>query len=201
MRFKRILLRPPIGKQAKYPDLVLTVLHASERGKPVGCAPIHWKLLTDLPVTSRPQAIEKLQWYAMRWKIETFHKILKSGCKVEQAKLRTAERLVNLIALYCILGWHIFWTTMIQRAASTAPAELAFTAQELHLLDRLVPKLPKLIPGQPGLPLYLCKLACLGGYLAQSRDSPPGNIVIWRGLSCLTEIELDFELALEVVGN
>jgi hypothetical protein len=31
------------------------------------------------------QAIEKLQWYALRWKIEVFHKILKSGCKVEAA--------------------------------------------------------------------------------------------------------------------
>lgn len=49
-----------------------------------------------VPVTSRVQAIEKLQWYALRWKIETFHKILKSGCQAEQSKLRTAERLVNL---------------------------------------------------------------------------------------------------------
>lgn len=201
LRFKHILLHPPIGKQAKYPDLVLTVLHASERGEPVGRSPIDWKLLTDLPVTSRTQAIEKLQWYAMRWKIETFHKILKSGCKVEQSKLRTAERLVNLLALYCILGWRVFWTTMMQRAASPAPAELAFTAQELRLLDRLVPKLPKPIHGQSELPMYLCKLACLGGYLARSRDPPPGNIVIWRGLSRLTEIELGFELALEIVGN
>jgi hypothetical protein len=44
----------------------------------------------------------------MRWEIETFHKILKSGCKAEQSKLRTAERLVNLLAIFCILSWHIF---------------------------------------------------------------------------------------------
>ena len=48
-------------------------------------------------------AIEKLEWYAQRWKIETFHKILKSGCRAEDAKLRTAERLTNLIAVFCIL--------------------------------------------------------------------------------------------------
>jgi IS4 transposase len=48
------------------------------------------------------QAIEKLQWYALRWNIETFHKILKSGCQAEQSKLRTAERLVNLLATFCI---------------------------------------------------------------------------------------------------
>jgi hypothetical protein len=38
-----------------------------------------------LPVRSRREAIEKLEWYAMRWKIEVFHKILKSGCKAEES--------------------------------------------------------------------------------------------------------------------
>jgi hypothetical protein len=56
-------LLPPIGKQSKYPDLTLTVLHATERERPVGRDRIDWKLLTDLPVTSRAQAIETLQWY------------------------------------------------------------------------------------------------------------------------------------------
>ena len=53
---------------------------------------------------SRAEAIEKLHWYAMRWKIETFHKILKSGCRAEDSRLRTAQRLANLIAIFCILA-------------------------------------------------------------------------------------------------
>lgn len=201
LRYKRIHLLPPIGKQAKYPELTLTVLHATERDKPIGRNRIEWKLLTDLPVTSRNQAIEKLQWYATRWKIETFHKIMKSGCKVEQSKLRTSERLVNLIALYCILGWRIFWTTMMQRALKRAPATLAFTTQELMLLDRLVHRPASQAGTVADLSVYLSKLACLGGYLARTHDPPPGNIVIWRGLSRLTEIQLGYELALETVGN
>ena len=79
------------------------MLHATERGKPRDRDPIEWKLITNLPVTSRAQAIEKLQWYALLWKIETFHKILKSGYQAEQSKLRTAERLFNLLATLCIL--------------------------------------------------------------------------------------------------
>lgn len=201
LRYKQVQVRPPVGKRSKYPDLTLTVLHATERGMPIGRDRIDWKLFTDMPVTSRAQAIEKLQWYAMRWKIETFHKIMKSGCNVEQSKLRTSERLVNLIALYCILAWRIFWTTMMQRAVCTAPATLAFTTQELKLLDRLVPQPVRRAGTIADLSVYLCKLACLGGYLARAHDPPPGNIVIWRGLSRLTEIELGFELALEIVGN
>lgn len=201
LRYKRARVRPPVGKRSKYPDLTLTVLHATERGTPSGRDRIDWKLFTDMPVTSRTQAIEKLQWYTTRWKIETFHKIMKSGCRIEQSKLRTSERLVNLISLYCILGWRIFWTTMMQRSTQTAPATLAFTTQELKLLDRLVPQPAKLPGTTADLSVYVCKLACLGGYLARSHDPPPGNIVVWRGLSRLTEIELGFELALEIVGN
>ncbi len=107
----------PIGKQNRYPELTLTVIHARERGEPHGRDRIDWKLITDLPVRSRAEAIEKPNWYAMRWKIEVFHKILRSGCRAEESRLRTAGRLVNLIATFCILSWRIFWLTMINRCA------------------------------------------------------------------------------------
>jgi hypothetical protein len=123
LKFRRIRVLPPIGKQSRYPQLDLTVLHATERVKPKGRAQIVWKLITDLPVNSRASAIEKLSWYAMRWKIETYHKIMKSGCRVEQSKLRTAERLVNFLATSCILGWRIFWLTMLNRSASCATSK------------------------------------------------------------------------------
>src|SRR5579872_5052260 len=98
IRYRRILVRPPIGKEKQYPELLLTVIHAQEKGAPKDRERIDWKLLTDLPVASPREAVEKLDWYAQRWKIETFHKILKSGCKVEEAKLRTAERRLLQIA-------------------------------------------------------------------------------------------------------
>ena len=104
IKYRRIRVLPPIGKQRQYPELTLTVIHAQERGTPQGREKIDWKLITDLPVNFREGAIEKLHWYAMRWKIENFHKILKSGCKAEESRLRTATRLANLIAVFCILS-------------------------------------------------------------------------------------------------
>jgi hypothetical protein len=77
LKYKRIRVLPPLYNQARYPGLDLTVLHAVERGKPRGRDRIEWKLITNLPIASRAQAVEKLQWYALRWRIETFHKILK----------------------------------------------------------------------------------------------------------------------------
>jgi len=127
IRYRRIHVLPPIGKQKQYPELTLTVIQAQERGTPKAREKINWKLITDLSVESRQDAIEKLDWYAMRWKIETFHKILKSGCKAEESKLRTAQRLANLIAVFCILSWRVFWMTMLNRAISGAPPKLVLT--------------------------------------------------------------------------
>lgn len=201
IKYRRIRVLPPIGKQKEYPELVLTVIHAEERNKPKDREKIIWKLMTDLPVSSRQEAIEKLEWYAMRWKIETFHKILKSGCKAETSKLRTAERLANLISVFCILSWRIFWLTMINRQCPNAPPEVALTQTEINLLDKVVKYKKNGYSNKRKLSDYLTMIAMLGGYLARASDPPPGNIVMWRGLTRLTDMELGFKLGMKIVGN
>jgi hypothetical protein len=201
IRYRRIRVLPPIGKQKQYPELMLTIIHAQERGAPQGREKIDWKLITDLPVRSRQEAVEKLKWYSMRWKIETFHKILKSGCKAEESRLRTAQRLTNLIAVFCILSWRIFWLTMMNRAVPGASPTLAFTALEIRLLDQLAKVKDMQRPQTKSISTYLIRIARLGGYLARAGDAAPGNAVIWRGLSRLTDIELGFALGAKLVGN
>ena len=143
IRYRKMRVLPPIGKQKRYPALTLTVIHAEERRTPKHRKKIEWKLITDLPVASRTDAIEKLEWYALRWKIEMFHKILKSGCRAEEAKLRTAQRLTNLVAVFCILSWRVFWMTMLNRSAPNALPTLALTVTEIGVLDRLVNDKPQ----------------------------------------------------------
>ena len=199
IRFRKLRVLPPIGKQKRYPALALTVIHAEERGTPKNRKKIDWKLITDLPVQSRKDAIEKLEWYALRWKIEVFHKILKSGCKAEESKLRTAQRLANLISVFCIVSWRVFWMTMLNRSAPDAPPALALTEAEIGLLDNLVKDQKPL--WRKTLSHYLTKIARLGGYLARANDPPPGNTVMWRGLSRLTDIELGAIIGAKIVGN
>jgi hypothetical protein len=199
IKYRRIKVLPPIGKHKKYPALYLTVIHAVERGKPKNRDPIVWKLLTDLSVSSRKEAIEKLEWYALRWKIEIFHKIFKSGCKAESSKLRTAAGLAKLMALFCILSWRIFWMTMLTRTSPHASPKLALTQFEITLLDSLAKNNKE--TGKKDLSYYLTKIACLGGYLNRASDAPPGNRVMWRGLTRLTDIALGFYMALKIVGN
>lgn len=194
LRYARIHVLPPIGKQKRYPALDLTILHAREPAEPKGRARLDWKLATDLPVTSPAEAVEKLRWYGCRWKIEMFHKVLKSGCRAEAARLRTAERLSKLIAVLCIIAWRTFWTTMIARTAPAAPPEVALTTAEIAVLDRMMPSETGTSPSVT-LSAYLAKIARLGGYLARTRDAPPGNTVMWRGWARLADIMIGTEFA------
>ena len=140
LSFRRMTILPPIAKRKRYPALTLTVLHAREPEEPVGRPRIDWKSITDLPVENHADAVEKLHWYAMRWKIEVFHKIMKSGCRAEQARLRTAECLVRLLAVFCIPSWRVFWLTMLNRIKPGLEASLVPTGLETSILDRLDPR-------------------------------------------------------------
>jgi hypothetical protein len=203
LRFCRMTVHPPVGKQKRYAPLSLTVIHAHERGAPEGREPIRWNLLTDLPVEDLAAAIEKLNWYALRWKLETYHKVLKSGCQAEQARLRTAERLTNLLAVLCVVGWRVFWLTMVNRATPDAHAESVLTKPEIELLDRMAAGATptgELRAPKRTISHYLVQIAKLGGYLARAQDPPPGNMVLWRGLTRLTDMLLGFGLRNDVCG-
>ena len=173
IKYREICVLPPIGKQKRYRKLNLTVMHAFETNPPEGRKPIVWKLITNLPVSSRRDAVDKLDLYAMRWKIETFHKILKSGCNAEKAKLRSAERLVKLIAVFCIIAWRIFWMTMANRTVKAAGPQTALTDTEMQILDLVVDD--KNAPSKRMLADYIRKIARLGGYLDREKRSAAGK--------------------------
>jgi len=200
IRYRRIHVMPPIGKQKRYPALDLTVIHAKKRDAPHDRKPIDWKLITDLTVRSNREAVEKLNCFALRWKIEVSHKILKSGCKAKDSKLRTAQRLANLISVFCILSWRVFWMTMLNRAVQSAPPKLALTDMEIALLDHFVKDNRKSPTSARKLPHFLTEIARLGGYLFRASDPPPGNMVMWKGLSRLIEIELGAKYRVKTCG-
>ena len=84
--------------------VLVTVIGATEQSPPAGSESISWVLLTNLPVKDFAAAAEKVQWYGKRWGIETWHKVLKSGCKVEDCMLEEAERLKRYLTLFSIIG-------------------------------------------------------------------------------------------------
>jgi hypothetical protein len=118
----------------------------------------------------------------------------------EESKPRSSERLVNLISIFCIIGWRIFWLTMLNRAEPDLSPAIALDPTEIYLLDELVKTKPGEFHTKATVSDYLIKIARLGGYLNRASDPPPGNMVMWRGMSKLNDIHLGFLLGNKTCG-
>lgn len=133
MRYQAVQLRPPPYHRDKAP-IALWVLHAVEEHPPPGTAPVEWFLLTTFPLASPEDAIQCLRWYCLRWRIEDWHRVLKSGCRVEALAHETAERLRRAIAINAVIAWRIMLMTLLGRETPELPAEVLFSDLELQVL-------------------------------------------------------------------
>lgn len=187
IRFAPVTLRPPCLKEDQ-PPVSLWTVEAREVRPPKGAQPICWRLLTTLPVTSAEAAIEKVRWYALRWQIEVIHKVLKSGCQVEQRQLETTARLRRVLMVDLIVAWRVLSLCKAARQTPAAPASDWLTGDEWRALwcyhhERSCP--PR---RSPTLRQAVRWIAQLGGFLARRSDGEPGPIVVWRGLRELQAI-------------
>jgi hypothetical protein len=166
--------------------LSLRVIAATEIDPPPGIEAISWVLLTNLPVNNFAGATEKIEWYGTRWGIETWHKVLKSGCTVEDCRLETADRLKRHLALFSIIAVRLMYVTYLARAQPELPATGIFSAEELEALHIRVHKTPA-PPQSPTLREAVRMIGRLGGHLGRKADGEPGVTVLWRGWMSLYE--------------
>jgi hypothetical protein len=113
LSFGQFTVLPPCHLLGKAAPMVVWVIHAREIDPPAGREALEWRLITDVPVETLEDAVRMLRWYALRWRIETFHKTLKSNCRIEDSGLQTAERLTRLAAVCCVASWRMFWLTTL----------------------------------------------------------------------------------------
>jgi hypothetical protein len=187
IRYAPVTLRPPCLKEDQ-PPLTLWAVEARETRPPKGATPICWRLLTTLPVESLEAAVEKVRWYAKRWQIEVLHKILKSGCQVEQRQLETAARLQRVVRLDLIVAWRVFGLCKAGRETPDGLATDWLSAQEWQALTCYMQERSKPPRQPPTLRQAVRWIGQLGGFLGRRRDGDPGPIVVWRGLQQLRAI-------------
>jgi hypothetical protein len=133
VRYQRIQLRPPKYHADKDP-LELWVIHALESSPPAGAEAVEWFLLTTVNLTSCEDAVQCLRWYCLRWRIEDWHRVLKSGCAVERIAHDTAERIRRAIAINLVIAWRIMLMTLLGRQTPELPPEVLFSDIELQVL-------------------------------------------------------------------
>jgi hypothetical protein len=187
VRYAAVTLRPPKRKRA-LPPVRVAAIQAREVAPPAGVEPVQWLLLTTLAVGSLAQATEKLDWYTQRWTIEVFHRTLKSGCRIEDRQLGTAQRLENCLALDLVVAWRIVHLTMLGRETPAVPCTVAFEDAEWQALYGFVHRTPQLPPQPPTLREAVRMVAGLGGFLGRKGDGEPGTQTLWRGLQDLAVI-------------
>jgi hypothetical protein len=184
VRFCPVLLQAP-QRQADQPPMQLWAIEAREGRAPNGSTPILWRLLTTLPVTSAAEAVEKVRWYAQRWQIEVIHKVLKSGCQIEQRQLETADNLERALSVDLVVAWRILALCKAARELPDDPISHWLPAAQWQTLCCYVHQRTTPPKRAPGVRQAVRWIAQLGGFLARKCDGEPGTKTLWRGLQQL----------------
>ena len=194
IRAMPIELRPAHYHAGKAP-IDIWVVHALEENPPAGAEPVEWFLLTTLPITSAVDAEQCLRWYCLRWRIEDWHRTLKSGCRIEDLAHKSAERLRRAIAINLVIAWRTMLMTLLGREMPELPADVLFSDIELRTLQAYAKKNNLKPPTQLGEAVRL--VARIGGYLGRNNDPPPGHQLLWQGYIVFQFMCLGFALPAE----
>jgi hypothetical protein len=141
LRFQEVTLSAPQTPHLRHrPPLKLWALYVVEKNPPQGAAAIEWLLLTSVPVTSAKQARKCLRWYCRRWRIEEWHRVLKSGCQILKHQNHSAQALMRVIAMDAVIAWRIMLLSLLGRELPELPAYLVFNSWECQMLELLAVK-------------------------------------------------------------
>ena len=195
--------RPDKFKDDEYPpSLSLYAVEAKEVNPPPGQEPIHWRLMTTHQVVCIEQALQVLEWYCWRWRIEQLFATLKlAGLDIEATQLESVEAIQRLT----ILGLSVAVRTlqMVEgRDNADIPASVSFTEQQQECLTQIAPTLQGQTQKQqnPYPPTSLAWatwfIARLGGWSAYRSQRPPGMPTLVHGLRRFEAIFIGWKTAL-----
>ena len=193
IRFGEVRLK----KKGRAEPLQLWVVEARQRGVS-GAKAICWRLLTNQPVTDLATAVEKVAWYRQRWRIEEFHRVLKTGCRAEARQLEKVARLKNVLAVDMIIAWRVLELTRAARQNPDAPATQLLTEDEVKILCAL--HKPFAGRSSPRLREAVRAIAQWGGFLARKSDGEPGPMTLWLGLLRLNDYATAFAIHPQTCG-
>lgn len=194
IRHTKVTLKPPARSKIaeavnpKLEPIEVFVVSAVEENPPGEVKPLDWVLFTNIPVSNFEDATQRIDWYKIRWKIEEFHRVLKSGCTVEACRLGTAGKLKKYLSLMSVIAWRILWVTLINRHTPDLPATEILSQDEYKALSLHINRTDSLSEKIPTVREAVRWIAMLGGFLARKGDKEPGTMTIWRGWQRMNDI-------------
>jgi len=192
VRFRAIRLDSPKTKNSVPVRMWAVFAQEIEPAEDVD-TPIEWMLLTTVATDTFEDACQRIAWYSKRWGIEVYHRTLKSGCRIEDRRLASTDRLEACLAIDCVVAWRIYWLTKQGRETPNIPCDVFLNEAEWQVLWAYVKKqAPPAKP--PPIGQITPMIASLGGYLNRKGDGPPGTTTMWRGLVRLQAMAEGFGL-------
>jgi Transposase DDE domain len=191
VRFGAVEVLRPDGPDAR--DLPKTaslrLVEVVERDPPGGVEPVHWRLLTTHAVADLAAAWQIVDWYRLRWIIEQLFRLMKTqGLQLEDSQLADADGLIKLAAVATKAATVSLQLVQARDGKSREPADIAFTAQEIPVLDALNAKiegkteLQKNRNPRHSLAWAAWIIARLGGWDGYPSSKQPGPITLRNGL-------------------
>lgn len=194
VRAARVVLRAPWRPNQKLPDLPVNVVLVREEAPPANEEPVEWLLLTSLPIDDPDQVRSVIQYYCMRWMIEIFFRVLKSGCRVEERRFEALDRMLTCLAVYLIVAWRTLFVCRLGRSCPEISCEAIFEPAEWKATWKVTCREDP-PPQPPTLGVMVRLVAELGGYVYRKK-SPPGPQTLWLGLQRV----YDFALCWQTFG-
>lgn len=196
VRFQEITVSATRSDLRQAAPITLWGVYAREENPPAGAKSIEWFLITTEEVRTTAQAVRIVSLYCRRWRIEEWHRVLKSGCKVEDHQHETAERLKRAVAIDVVLAWRIQVLVLLGREVPELSCDVFFENWEVKVLEALQQERNADHAKSPiRLGEAVTMVAQLGGYLARPSDPPPGAKCLWKGMIHLWGMAQGYRLA------
>ena len=193
VRAARAMLHPPHRPDRTLPAVSVNVVSVREVNPPPGDEPEEWILVTSLPVDTIEQVEQVIQYYCVRWMIEVFFRVLKTGCRIESRPFEEIDELLSCLAVYLIVAWRTLYVCRLGRSCPDINCEVVFEPAEWKSVWKVVrredpPREP------PPLGVMVRLDAQLGGFVNRKRSDQPGPQTIWIGLQRMHNFALGWEL-------
>jgi hypothetical protein len=185
LRYAQVEVKAPRRSGSVLPVRVWAVYVLEQVSDETMDCSIEWMLLTTVEVKTFEDARKRVEWYSGRWGIEVYHRTLKSGCRIKDRQLGTADRLETCLGIDMVVAWRIYHLTMLGRETPELPCTVFFKDIEWKALCCYVKKTPKVPQKPPSLREAMFMVGAIGGHLGRKSDGFPGTQTLWRGLQRL----------------
>jgi hypothetical protein len=171
----------PFMRACGIQTIPMFAVQVREIAPPDGVEPLDWLLLTSESVECFEDAWTVIGYYEKRWRVEDYHKCLKTGCQVESRQYKTSNRLERVTAVLSIVAVRLLQLKFAARTEPSPPAEDTVPPDWIEVLKQVRGITRPLETARD----FLREVAKFGGFLGRKSDGEPGWITIWRGLNKL----------------